>query len=199
MGRARKTDPALAAELRSKTRSVSQIPSDALPGSIDAPAALDLTNTVVAKREEEGTRAALAQTRQAQSRIVRTRVARTGDVEMFVLRTKSLKWESLNPRLRLSLTRKPCRPHLHRPPLWITRAPAPARIHQQITEPPRPAAVAQSQPQKPHLIPPPHRQRGKPLVKRPHSRERIPPVRLPQTYSPKCIPVTISPPFHTTA
>src|SRR5258708_7814160 len=183
MGRARKTDPALAAEFRAKTRSVPQIPGDSLPANLDAPAASVLANAVLANREEEGTRAALAQTRQAQSRIVRTRVARTGDVEMFVLRTKSLKWESLNPRLRLSLTRKPCRPHLHRPPLWIPRAPAPARIHQQITEPPRPAAAAQSQPQKPHLIPPPHRQRGKPLVKRPHSRERIAPVRIAQTYS----------------
>src|SRR5260370_29495537 len=149
MGRARKTDPALAAELRAKRRSVSQIPRDSLPGCIDAPVAFVLTNTVVAKREEEGTRAALAQTRIAQSRVVRTRavrthVARTRAVQILALRTKSLKWESLNPRLRLSLTRKPRRPHLRRLPLWIARAPAPPPIHQQIPEPPRPTPIVQS-------------------------------------------------------
>src|SRR6266851_1602057 len=202
MRRARKTDPALAAELRAKSRSVSQIPADSLVANSNAPAALVLTNSVLSNLQEKWTGPALAQTRvartgaaqacltqthvaqacHAQTCLARTRLART-----LAIRTKTPKWESLNPSLRLSLSRKPRRPNLHRLPLRIPRATAPPRIHQQIPEPPRSAPIPQPHPQKPNLIPSPHRRRAEQLVKRLHTLRRITPARLAQTYSERAI------------
>src|SRR5260370_12695209 len=138
MRRARKTDPTLAAEFRAKRRSVSQIPADSLPANLDAPAAFVLANPVLANPHEKGTRPTLAQTRAVRTRGVSTRLVQT-----HVIRTKTLKRQSLYPRLRLSLSRKPRCPHLHRLSLRIARAPAPPRIHLQIPVPSRPAPIAQ--------------------------------------------------------
>jgi len=54
MRRARKTDPTLAAELRAKRRLVSQIPADSLVANSNAPAALVLTNPVLANLQKKG-------------------------------------------------------------------------------------------------------------------------------------------------
>src|SRR6266851_2751808 len=138
MRRARKTDPTLTAEFRAKRGSVSQIPADSLAGNFDPPAAFVLTNPVLANRQEKRTCTAPAQTRAA--------------------RTKTLQRKSLDQRLRSPLSRKPRCPDLQGLPLRIARASAPARIHQQISEPPSPAPIAQSEPQKPNLVSPSHRQ-----------------------------------------
>ena len=60
--------------------------------------------------------------------------------------------KSLNEALRLSIPRKPRGPHLNGHSARVACATAPARIHQQISEPPRPAAVRQSQTNKPDFV-----------------------------------------------
>src|SRR5260370_32068168 len=90
MRRARKTDPTLAAQLRAKRRSVSQIPRDSLPGNLDTPAAFVLTNPVLANPQEKGTRTTLAQTRAVRTRDISTRLVQT-----HAIRTKTLKRQSL--------------------------------------------------------------------------------------------------------
>src|SRR5260370_13598664 len=176
MRRARKTEPSLAAQLRAKGRSVSQIPADSLPANLDAPAAFVLASPVLANPQAKRTRTTLAQ-----SRVVRTHALQIRAVQISVVRTKTLGWKSLDPRLRFSLFRKPRRPDLHRLPLRIVRAPAPPRIHQQIPEQPSPAPIAQSHPQKPNPITPPHQDLGEQPVQRLHTPARITPVRPAQT------------------
>src|SRR6266496_996288 len=58
----------------------------------------------------------------------------------------------MNKALRLSVHRKPHRPHLHRQAGGILSATAPAGIHQQIAEPPSPASVGQTHTKEPNLI-----------------------------------------------
>src|SRR5216684_5288606 len=105
MRRARKPNPTLAAEFHPKSRSVSQVPRNSLPANLDAPAASVLTNPILANFQKERTRPSLAQPRTD--------------------RAKTLNRKSLDPSLRLPLSRKPRRPNLHRQPLQIPRARTP--------------------------------------------------------------------------
>src|SRR5437660_6516471 len=149
MRRPREPNPTLAAEFRTKRRSVSQIPADFLATDFDAPAAFTFANPALANLQKKRARASLA--------------------HPVFIRTEDLNRKPLDPSLRLPISRKPRRPNLQRLSQRIARAPAPPRIHQQIPEPPRAAPIAQSKPQKPNLIPPPHRQRAESLVERHHS------------------------------
>src|SRR6266481_2193759 len=161
MRRPRESNPALAAQLRSKNRPVSQIPGNSPPANFHTPPTFVLANPILTYLQKKRIGSALAHS--------------------STVRTKTLNGKSLDPGLGLPLPRKPCRPNLHGLPLRMRRAPALPRIHQQIPKPPSSTPIPQTYPQKPNLIPPPHRKRGEPLIERLHVSGRITPQWLVQT------------------
>ena len=143
MRRARKSNPALAAQLDAKRGAISQIPADPLAIHFQPPATLIFADSILARLKDQRALPSCAQ-------------------------TQVVKPKSLNPCLRLSRPREPRCPHLSRLPTRITSTFSASGIHQQIPKPPRPAAVRKPQPQEPNFIPPPHRQFRKGFIERFH-------------------------------
>ena len=133
MRRARKPNPAFAAQLHAKSRLILQIPADPVAVHFQAPAAFILADAILAHLKNQRARAARTQTR-------------------------VLDRESLDPRPRFPLARKPRRPNLNRLLSRIACTSVASRIRQQVAEPPRATAICQAEPQEPHFITPPHRQ-----------------------------------------
>ena len=127
MRRSRKTDPALVAQRHSKGGAVAQIPGNRMTVNFQRAAAGAVFDSIVTDSEVEWG------------------LTSSADIKTF-------KRKSLNEALRLRFRRKPCGPDLNRHPAWISGAPAPSSIHQQIAEPPRSAAVRQPYAQKPDFV-----------------------------------------------
>lgn len=73
---------------------------------------------------------------------------------------ETLQGKSPNEGLRLAFGWKPCGPDLNWLPAWITGAPAPPRIQQQIPEPPGSTALRQPYTKKPDFVTAAHGDRG---------------------------------------
>jgi hypothetical protein len=130
----RESDPALGAQRYAKRGTISHIPRNRAPLNFEPSPAGVLSDFIVANAEVE-------------------RILFSG------AEIQTLQGESLNEALRFSIPRKPCGPHLDGHPTRIAKATAPARIHQQVSEPPRPTTVRQSQTDKPDLVAAPGRER----------------------------------------
>ncbi len=127
MRSARKSDPSLVAQRNAKRGTPLQIPRNRVPINLQVPPAGILAHFVVANSEMKWILSSRAQ-------------------------IKTFKGKSLNEAQRFFIPRKPGGPNLDWHPARVTRAAAPSRIHQQISEPPGPDAVRQSQTNKPDFV-----------------------------------------------
>src|SRR5208282_540861 len=129
---ARESNPALVAQRDAKRRTVMQVPRNRVSPNFQCSAAGVLSDSILADLEVEWILPSGAE-------------------------IQTLQGKPLNKALRSSIPRKPCGPHLDGHPLRVACATAPARIHQQISEPPRSTAVRQSQTNKPDFVTAPNR------------------------------------------
>jgi len=114
-----KSNPPLVAQSDAKRRTPMQIPRNVMPLNLHHSATKSFADFIVARAELK-------------------RILFSG------AEPQALQRKSLNEALWFSIPWKPCGPHLHRHPARVSGATAPARIHQQISEPPSPAAICQS-------------------------------------------------------
>ena len=127
MRRSRESNPALVAQRDPKFGMILQIPRDRMPSNFQFSAAGALADFILAHSEMKWILSSGAE-------------------------IQPLQPKPLNKAFRFSIPGEPRSPHLHGHPVLVSRATAPSRIHQQISEPPCPAAIGQSQTKKPYFV-----------------------------------------------
>ncbi len=131
----RKSDPPFIAQDHPEIRAVTQSPGDGVTACVELPPARISFDATFGNVKVEG--------------------KFTGPRQL-----QSVRGIAHNKSLRLALSRKPCRPNLHRQARRLRAAPISPRIHQQIAEPPGAASIRQSATQEPHLVSAFHVARG---------------------------------------
>ena len=134
MGRARKPNPALAAQRDPKRGGVAEVPFDLVSIDPQPTTAGILIDGVVRDGKLKG--------------------RSTLGTEL-----KSAERETLDEAFRFCVSRKPCCPDLDRHTQGVASATVSARIQQQIAEPPGAAAVGKAKAEEPNLVSAPNRER----------------------------------------
>src|SRR5215472_10930018 len=119
MRRAREADPAFAAQFRSESGPIAQVPTNPVAFYVEISLAFVLRDSIFTRFEKQRTHTPRAE-------------------------IKFFQRKSLNPRLRPSFAREPRCPHLHGLSRRIISAPAPSGARQQIPKPPRSAAIREA-------------------------------------------------------